>query len=113
MKYTKVELSNQQNVTDAIAYSYYIRRGYTLKERGLTYYWEPIYELSKEVDRGSMFEEMPNIKWRGFQLMAIEKEGCKYIPVVQVRIDYRTATCSLLAAKMFAKGDVVTVLPVY
>jgi hypothetical protein len=45
--------------------------------------------------------------------MAIEKEGCKYIPVVQVRIDYRTATCSLLAAKMFAKGDVVTVLPVY
>jgi hypothetical protein len=30
-----------------------------------------------------------------------------------VRTDYRTATCSLFAAKQIAKGDVVTVLLVY
>jgi hypothetical protein len=46
----------------------------------------------------------------GFQLMAIEKEGCEYIPVVIVRMDYRTGTCSLIAAKSFARGDVVTVM---
>jgi hypothetical protein len=105
-----IEQSAKRDRRDRI---YYIGRGYTPKERGLTYYWEPVYELSKEVDRGSMFEEMPNMRWRGFQLMAIEKEGCEYIPVVQVRIDYGTATCSLFAAKTFAKGDVVTILSVY
>jgi hypothetical protein len=35
------------------------------------------------------------------------------MPVVQVRIDYRTGSCSLFAAKGFAKGDVVTVLSAY
>jgi hypothetical protein len=94
---------------------YYIGRGYTPKERGLTYYWQPVYEVSKEFefDRDRMFEEMPNVKWPGFQLMAIEKEGCGYVPVVEVRIDYRTATCSLIASKSFATGNVVTVLSVY
>jgi hypothetical protein len=110
MKYTKVELSKQQEVTHANAY---IMLGYTPKERGLTYYWEPVYELSKEVDFYSMFEEMPNMKWMGFQLMAIEKEGGEYVPVVQVRIDYGAATSSLFAAKIFERGDVVTVLSVY
>jgi hypothetical protein len=56
---------------------YYIGRGYTPKDRGLTHNWEPVYELWKEVDRDSMFEGMPNMKWTEFQLMAIEKEGCK------------------------------------
>jgi hypothetical protein len=60
-----------------------------------------------------MFEEMPNMKLTGFQLMAIEKEGCEHVPVVEVRIDYRTATCSLISAKSFARGDVVTVLSEY
>jgi hypothetical protein len=92
---------------------YYSGRGYTPKERGLTYYWEPIFELSKEVDRERMFEEMPDMKWTGFKLMVIEKEGCEYIPVVIVRIDYKTATCSLIAAKSFARGDVVTVMSEY
>jgi hypothetical protein len=32
---------------------------------------------------------------------------------VQVRIDYRTATCSLFAPEKFAKGDVATFLSVY
>jgi hypothetical protein len=63
---------------------YYIGRGFTPKETGLTYYWQPIYELSKEVDRERMFEKMPNMKWTGFQLMAIEKEGCEYVPVQHV-----------------------------
>jgi hypothetical protein len=50
---------------------YYIGRGFTPKERGLMYYWQPTYQLL-----------------RGFQLMAIEKEGGEYyIPVVKVRID--------------------------
>jgi hypothetical protein len=29
---------------------YYIGRGYTPKERGLTYYWQPVYEVSKEFE---------------------------------------------------------------
>jgi hypothetical protein len=92
---------------------YYIGRGYTPKEKGLTYYWEPVYELSKEVERETMFEKMPDLKWSGFKLMAIEREGCDYAPVVEVRIDYRTATCTLIAAKRFVPGDVVTVLSEY
>jgi hypothetical protein len=92
---------------------YYIGKGYTPKERGLTFYWEPTYELSSEVGRDTMFEKMPNMKWRGFQLMALEKEGCEYVPVVEVRINCSTATCSLIAAKNFARGDVVTVLSLY
>jgi hypothetical protein len=92
---------------------YFVGRGYTPKERGLTYYWEPVYELSKEVDFDSVFEEMPNMKWTGFQLMAIEKEGGAFVPVVQVRIDYGAGTSSLFAAKKFVWGDVVTVLSVY
>jgi hypothetical protein len=92
---------------------YYMGRGSTPKERGLTCYWEPVYEISKELDSDCMFEERPNMKWMGFRLMAIEKEGCEYVPVVQVRIDYRTGTSSLFAAKPYAKGDVVTVLSSY
>jgi hypothetical protein len=92
---------------------YYVGRGYTPKEVGLTFYWEPIYELSKEVKRERMFENMPDLKWSGFQLMAIEKEGCDYVPVVEVRIDYERGTCSLIAAKWFVTGDVVTVLSEY
>jgi hypothetical protein len=107
-----IERSSKGDKSDRI---YYIGRGDTPRERGLMYYWEPVYELSKdfEHDHASVFEEMPNMKCRGFQLMAIEKEGWEYIPVVQVRVDYRTATCSLFAAKPFATGDLVTVLPVY
>jgi hypothetical protein len=92
---------------------YYVGRGSTPKERRLAWYWQPIYELSKEVDRESMFEEMPNMEWKGFRLMAIEKEGREYIPVLEVRIDYRTATCSLIAAKIFVRGDVITVMSEY
>jgi hypothetical protein len=92
---------------------YYIGRGYTPKERGLTFYWQPVYELSEEVDRERILEKMPNMKWKGFQLMAIEKKGCEYIPVVEVRIDYETASCFLIAAKTFAAGDVVTILSKY
>jgi hypothetical protein len=105
-----IEQTARGNTRDRI---YYVGRGYTPKERGLTYYWEPVYELSKEVDFDSMFEEMPNMKWTGFQLMAIEKEGGEYVPVVQVRIDYGAGTSSLFAAKKFVWGDVVTVLSVY
>jgi hypothetical protein len=105
-----IEQTARGNTRDRI---YYVGRGYTPKERGLTYYWEPVYELSKEVDSYSMFEEMPNMKWTGFQLMAIEKEGGEFVPIVQVRIDYGAATSSLFAAKRFARGDVVTVLSVY
>jgi hypothetical protein len=105
-----IEQTAERDRSDRI---YYIGKGFTPKETGLTYYWQPIYEVSKEVDRERMFEKMPNIEWKGFQLMAIEKEGCEYVPVVIVRIDYRTATCSLIAAKRFARGDVVTVMSEY
>jgi hypothetical protein len=89
---------------------YNIGIGYTPKERGLTYYWQPIYELSEDFDRLRMFKIKPDMECVGFQLMAIEKEGCEYIPVVIVRMDYRTGTCSLIAAKSFARGDVITVM---
>lgn len=105
-----IENTARGNTRDRI---YYVGRGYTPKEKGFTYYWEPVYDLSKEVDFDSMFEEMPNMKWVGFQLMAIEKEGGEYVPVIQVRIDYGAATSSLFAAKKFVRGDVVTVLSVY
>jgi hypothetical protein len=102
----EIEVKNHDRI-------WFLGRDYTPKERRLTYYWEPVYELSKEVDRFRIFEEMPSPEWKGFMLMAIQKEGCEYSRVVEVKIDYAAGSCSLVACKNFEIGDVVTVLSEY
>jgi hypothetical protein len=73
---TEIEVKNDDRI-------WFRGRDYTPKERGLTYYWEPLYHhLLEEIHLERITDRMPDTEWTGYRLMAIQKDGYEYSPVV-------------------------------